>query len=79
MEKVADKVFTGKVIWFSNKKGFGFIEWSDNSSHQEDMFVHFSDVNCAGYKTLNKDQVVNFKIGSNRNGAPKAIEVVVVE
>ena len=72
-----DKTYLGEVIWFSNKKGFGFLSWKDNGVQQEDMFVHFSDISCQGYKSLNKDQRVEFKIGANRNGDPKAIEVTI--
>lgn len=74
-----EKEYTGKVIWFNPKNGYGFIEWSDENVKQKDMFVHFSDIVCEGFKTLNKDQVVSFKLGKNHSGNPKAIEVKVVK
>jgi CspA family cold shock protein len=77
MEK--DKEFIGKVIWFNPKPGYGFIEWSDNGMKQKDMFVHFSDIICDGFKTIQKEQKVSFKIGKNHSGNPKAIEVKVIK
>ena len=47
----------GKVKWFNNEKGYGFIE-CDNLS---DIFVHYSVIKKEGYKTLNEGDIVNFK------------------
>jgi len=74
-----NKEFTGKVIWFNPKNGYGFLEWSDNGVKQKDMFVHFSDIVCEGLKTLTKEQMVSFKVGKNHSGNPKAIEVTVLK
>lgn len=65
----------GLVIWFDNKAGFGFIEWEN----PKDMFVHFSDICCEGFKTLKKGQKVVFGVGENNKGQPKAVDVRVVE
>ena len=64
-------IYTGKVVWFDSKKGFGFI----SRENEPDIFVHFSDIEMAGYKNLIKDQVVQFQIGENYFGKPKAIKV----
>lgn len=73
------KKYFGEVIWFSVSKGFGFIAWSNESGvKQKDMFVHFSDVSCEGFKTLFKDQKVSFELGTNKNGDPKAVNVAVL-
>ncbi|HVI42062.1 MAG TPA: cold shock domain-containing protein, partial [Anaerovoracaceae bacterium] len=64
--------YFGSVIWFDNKSGYGFIEWSNNGQSQKDLFVHFSDINCEGYKTIKKGQKVSFTIGQNNKGQPKA-------
>lgn len=64
-------IYTGKVIWFDSKKGFGFI----SRENEPDIFVHFSDIAMDGYKNLIKDQVVQFQIGENYFGKPKAIKV----
>ena len=49
---------TGKVKWFNNAKGYGFITPSDGS---EDVFVHFSTIEGDGYKSLNEGQKVEFE------------------
>lgn len=48
---MVDKV-KGKVKWFSNKKGFGFLTPDPDSSVTEDVFVHQSSIFCEGYRTL---------------------------
>jgi len=72
-------IYTGTVIWFCNKNGYGFIKWEKDGVLQKDMFVHFSDINCEGFKTIKKDQVVSFEIGTNHHGQPKAINVTVIK
>ena len=67
-------IYTGKVVWFDSKKGFGFI----SRENQPDIFVHFSDIAMDGYKNLFKDQTVQFQIGENYFGKPKAIKVSLV-
>lgn len=49
---------TGKVKWFNNTKGFGFIAPDDGS---DDVFVHFSSIQGDGYKTLEEGQAVKFE------------------
>lgn len=57
---------SGKVKWFSNTKGFGFI--TDNES-KKDIFVHFSAISDDnGYKTLNENESVVFEIESTAKG-----------
>ena len=70
-----EKVYEGTVIWFNPSPGFGFLDWEG----EDDMFVHFSDVVCEGFKTLKKDQKVTFSVGENNKGEPKAINVQVVD
>lgn len=67
-------IYVGKVVWFDSKKGFGFI----SRKNQPDIFVHFSDIAMDGYKNLLKDQTVQFQIGENYFGKPKAIKVSLV-
>ena len=50
---------TGRVKWFNNAKGFGFIIPEDES---EDYFVHYSSIVMDGYKTLKAGQAVNFEM-----------------
>lgn len=70
--------FIGDVIWFDPKRGFGFIEWEKDGVKQKDLFVHFSDVSCEGFKTLYKGQKVSFGLGLNVRGEPKATKVTVL-
>jgi len=70
-----EKIHTAVVCWFS--KGFGFLKPDDGGA---DVFVHFSDiVSSGGYKTLQKDDKVTYKIGKNKRGQDKAIEVTVIK
>ena len=48
----------GKVKWFSNTKGYGFIEQPGNP----DVFVHYSAIQADGYKTLKQGEMVEFTI-----------------
>jgi CspA family cold shock protein len=64
----------GKIRWFSSKKGYGFIDSEDGRS----IFVHYSDVQSEGYKTLNEGDEVTFDIQDTDKG-PKAVNVVVTK
>ncbi|MEE2986934.1 MAG: cold-shock protein [Nitrospinota bacterium] len=62
---------SGKVKWFSAKKGYGFIE----SEEGQDVFVHFSAIQSDGFKTLDQGQPVEFEISDGPKG-PQASNVV---
>jgi len=59
---------TGTVKWFSNEKGYGFLERSDG----EDVFVHFSAIVGDGYRTLTEGQQVEFDIVDGPKGKQAA-------
>ncbi|PHD45514.1 cold-shock protein [Bacillus toyonensis] len=61
----------GKVKWFNNEKGFGFIEMDG----ADDVFVHFSAIQDDGYKALEEGQEVSFDITEGNRG-PQAANVV---
>ncbi|MCX8026990.1 MAG: cold-shock protein [Thermodesulfovibrionales bacterium] len=61
----------GKVKWFNEAKGFGFIQ-QDNGP---DVFVHYSSIESNGFKTLQEGQKVKFDIVEGDRG-PKATNVV---
>ena len=48
----------GKVKWFNNEKGYGFIEYTDN----EDIFFHYSEIQVDGYKTINQGEMVQYEL-----------------
>ncbi len=57
---------TGTVKWFSNVKGYGFVNTDDNED--EDIFVHFSAIEMEGYKKLTSGQKIEFDINEGPNG-----------
>lgn len=54
----------GKIKWFNNKKGFGFIAGEGG----KDVFVHFSAIQQEGYKTLNTDDEVEYDLVKSDKG-----------
>ena len=62
---------TGTVKWFNAEKGFGFIAPDDGSS---DVFVHYSEIQGSGFRTLEENQQVEFEVGEGAKG-PQAQQV----
>jgi len=69
-----DKVHTGVVCWFDKAKGFGFVKPDESD---KDLFIHYSNIVGEGFKTLEANQKVSFKVGANNIG-PQAIEIKVL-
>jgi CspA family cold shock protein len=63
----------GTVKWFSNEKGYGFIEREDG----DDVFVHFTAIVMDGYKTLREGQRVEFEVVQGPKGSQAANVVAV--
>ncbi|MGI8859956.1 MAG: cold-shock protein [Rubrobacteraceae bacterium] len=68
-------VARGTVKWFSDEKGYGFIENVDGS---EDVFVHYSEIVGDGFRTLEEGNVVEFEVVDGRGGKQQASKVEVV-
>ena len=62
----------GKVKWFSNVKGYGFLQKEGDT---QDIFIHYSSIQGEGYKTLKEDEEVTFDIVQGEKG-PQAANVV---
>ncbi|GGU75588.1 cold-shock protein [Lentzea flava] len=62
---------TGTVKWFNAEKGFGFIAPDDGSA---DVFVHYSEIQAKGFRSLEENQKVEFEVGQGQKG-PQAQQV----
>ena len=67
-------MLVGKVKWFNNPKGYGFI-LASASTNDQDVLVHYSVIQMEGFKTLKAGQKVNFKFIQG----PKGLTAVIVE
>lgn len=65
---------TGTVKWFSNQKGYGFIEYGDG----EDIFVHFTGIQMDGFRKLSEGQAVEFRAVEGSRGL-QATDVLPLE
>ncbi len=61
----------GTVKWFNPDKGYGFISPEDG----DDVFVHFSEIQGEGFKTLDEGQAVSFEVTTGQNGKLQASNV----
>lgn len=61
---------TGTVKWFNEKKGYGFIRQDEG----EDIFVHHSGINMAGFRVLQEGERVTYQLGKGKKG-PAAVDV----
>ena len=64
-------MITGRVKWFNEQKGYGFISRDDG----DDVFVHYSEIEAKGFKTLAENQEVTFEIKEG----PKGLQAVNVK
>lgn len=61
----------GKVAWFNNAKGYGFLSRDEGP----DIFVHYSAIQCDGYKTLTESEPVEFEVENGPTGKEQAANV----
>ncbi len=64
----------GQVKWFSDQKGYGFIQQDDGG---QDVFVHHTSINMEGFKSLSEGQPVEYEIEDGAKG-PNAVNVRLV-
>jgi cold shock protein len=64
-------VARGRVKWFSEEKGYGFIE-----GEEEDFIVHYTEIVGEGFRTLEEDSEVEFEVVEDRRGRKLAVGVV---
>ena len=64
----------GKVKWFNNEKGFGFI----TRDKGDDVFVHFKAIRSEGYKSLSEGQIVEFTVTQGQKGL-QAEDVTIID
>jgi CspA family cold shock protein len=70
------EVYTGKVVWFNTKKGFGYISRDDGKA---DIFFYWTDIMMEGYKALVSDDVVSFEEDLSYKNRLKACPVILLK
>ena len=70
-KRKAFQMAEGTVKWFNPDKGYGFISREDG----DDLFVHFSEIQMDGFKTLDEGDKVNFEVTTGQNGKLQASNV----
>jgi CspA family cold shock protein len=70
----AQNMAQGTVKWFNGEKGFGFIAPDDGTP---DVFVHYSEIQGGGFRSLEENQRVQFEVGQSPKG-PQATQVTAV-
>ncbi len=66
----------GRVKWFNNQRGYGFIEYSGLVN--EDVFVHYTSIDQNGFKSLKQDELVDFRLIKTAKGC-QAVDVKEIE
>lgn len=62
---------SGKVKWFSNEKGYGFITAEDGNEY----FFHYTGIDMEGFKTITRDTAVTFQLETGDDGKTKAVGI----
>jgi len=61
-------VATGKVRWFNDARGYGFIRSEEVDNGERDIFVHYTEIVRNGYRSLEEGQIVEFDVQETPNG-----------
>ena len=69
------KQYKGTVIWFDSRKGFGFVSQDHDD---KDIFLHYSNIQLDGFKTVKPDQIVLYELGENKVGQ-QAVNVILLD
>ena len=68
---------TGTVKWFSDPKGYGFIQTDEEQGTGKDIFVHYSEIARDGFRSLSPGQAVQFELSETPKGRQaKNVEIV---
>lgn len=59
---------TGKVRWFNDARGYGFIRSEEVDNGERDIFVHYTEIVRNGYRSLEEGQIVEFDVQETPNG-----------
>jgi CspA family cold shock protein len=78
-EQTATETLTGRVKWFNNPRGYGFLSYRDSDGTDKDVFVHYSAINCQSdnsFRTLTQGEYISFTLAdSNKAGKLQAANV----
>lgn len=75
-ESMESEKYFGEVIWFNPKKGYGYIK---QAMAEKDIFVHWKNIVCDGFKTLYPGQQVEYVIGANHRGEQAEMVIIMQE
>ena len=64
----------GTVKWFNNQKGYGFVTGENGA----DVFVHYSNINMEGFRTLENGANVSYDVETKENGKVQAVNVTIL-
>lgn len=70
---MSEEKLEGKVKWFNQDKGFGFIRPFEKK--RDDVFLHITDVRDSGYSSIEEGELVDFSVEEDNNGKERAVGI----